>query len=156
MIGKTIGNYEILEPLGSGGMAEVYLADDTKHGRRVAIKVLRAEATASIGTERFLEEIQITANLQHPHILQLYDSGEVDGRPYYVMPRVDGESLRERLRSGRLPVDEALEIARQVGAALQYAHEHGVVHRDVKPENIMLQSGRWSPTSASPGRSLGR
>jgi tRNA A-37 threonylcarbamoyl transferase component Bud32 len=139
MIGKKISHYEIIEAVGSGGMAEVYLAEDTKHQRRVAIKVLRRETTASLGAQRFLEEIKLTANLQHPHILQLYDSGELEGVPFYVMPYVEGESLRDRLQRGPLTIAEAFEIGRQVGSALQFAHERGVVHRDIKPENVMLQ-----------------
>ncbi len=142
LVGKTLSHYKIIESVGSGGMADVYLADDTKHQRRVAIKVLRKETTAYLGAQRFLEEIKVTANLQHPHILQLYDSGEVDNAPFYVMPYVDGESLRERLQRGPMEVDEALEIGRQVGAALQYAHERGVVHRDIKPENVLMQAGQ--------------
>jgi len=142
MIGKRLNHYEIIEAVGSGGMADVYLAEDTKHQRRVAIKVLRQETTAALGAQRFLEEIKVTANLQHPHILQLYDSGEFEGTPFYVMPLVEGESLRERLERGPLEVADALDIGRQVGAALQYAHERGVIHRDIKPENVMLQAGQ--------------
>jgi tRNA A-37 threonylcarbamoyl transferase component Bud32/dienelactone hydrolase len=141
LIGKTLSHYEIIEAVGSGGMADVYLAQDTRHQRRVAIKVLRKEMTATLGPRRFLEEIKVTANLQHPHILQLYDSGEFEGAPFYVMPYLEGESLRERLQRGPLEIAEALEIGRQVGAALQFAHERGVIHRDIKPENVMLQAG---------------
>jgi Tol biopolymer transport system component len=123
-------------------MATVYLARDLRHDRKVALKVLRAELAAVIGAARFLVEIKTTANLQHPHILPLHDSGEVEGTAFYVMPFVDGESLRERLaREKQLPVDEAIRIAREVADALQYAHEHGVIHRDIKPENILLQGG---------------
>jgi Serine/threonine protein kinase len=134
-------------------MAVVYLAEDLKHHRRVAIKVLKPELSAIVGSERFLREIEIAATLQHPHILPLFDSGQVTaGHPersegpqsflYYVMPFVDGESLRERLtRETRLPLDTALQIIREIGSALQYAHEHDVVHRDVKPENVMLSGG---------------
>ena len=123
-------------------MATVYLAQDLKHDRRVAIKVLRPELAAVIGADRFLAEIKTTANLQHPHILSLFDSGTVDGTVFYVMPFVDGESLRDKLtREKQLPVDESLRIAREVADALQYAHEHGVIHRDIKPENILLQGG---------------
>jgi formylglycine-generating enzyme required for sulfatase activity/dienelactone hydrolase len=142
LIGKTLSHYEIIEVVGSGGMAEVYLAEDTKHQRRVAIKVLRREMTATQGPQRFLEEIKVTANLQHPHILQLYDSGEFEGAPFYVMPYIEGVSLRERLERGPLEVGEALEIGRQVGAALQFAHERGVIHRDIKPENVLIQAGQ--------------
>ncbi len=134
--------YTIERELGAGGMAMVYLAQDLKHDRRVAIKVLRPELAAVIGAERFLAEIKTTANLQHPHILSLFDSGTVDGTVFYVMPFVDGESLRDKLtREKQLPVDESLRVAREVADALQYAHEHGVIHRDIKPENILLQGG---------------
>ena len=123
-------------------MATVYLAEDLKHGRRVAIKVLHPELSAVLGGERFLGEIKVTANLQHPHILGLIDSGEADGLLYYVMPYVTGESLRARLqREQQLPVEDALRIAREVASALDYAHRQGVVHRDIKPENILLQDG---------------
>ncbi|UCG88060.1 MAG: protein kinase [Gemmatimonadota bacterium] len=134
--------YRIERPLGAGGMATVYLAHDLKHHRKVAIKVLRPELSASLFTERFLREIEITANLNHPHILPLLDSGEADGSLYYVMPLVEGESLRDRLnREKQLPVDEAVKIASEVADALGYAHGHNVIHRDVKPENIMLEAG---------------
>ena len=134
--------YRIERELGAGGMATVYLAHDVRHDRRVALKVLRPELAAVIGAERFLAEIRTTANLQHPHILPLFDSGQVDGTVFYVMPYVDGESLRDRLdREKQLPIDEALRIAGEVGDALQYAHRLGVIHRDIKPENILLQGG---------------
>ena len=136
------GRYRIERELGAGGMATVYQARDDRHGRSVAIKVLHPEVAASIGRERFLAEIRTTANLAHPHILPLFDSGEAAGLLYYVMPLVAGESLRARLdRESALDVDEALRITRQVADALAHAHECGVVHRDVKPENILLQSG---------------
>jgi eukaryotic-like serine/threonine-protein kinase len=123
-------------------MATVYLAEDLKHGRRVAIKLLHPELSAILGGERFLAEIKVTANLQHPHILGLIDSGEADGLLYYVMPYVAGESLRARLaRERQLPVEEALRLSREVASALDYAHRQGVVHRDIKPENILLQDG---------------
>src|SRR4051812_22133768 len=123
-------------------MATVYLAEDLKHGRRVAIKVLHPELSAVLGGERFLGEIKVTANLQHPHILGLIDSGEADGLLYYVMPYVTGESLRARLqRERQLPVEDALRIAREVASALDYAHRQGVVHRDIKPENVLLHDG---------------
>ena len=134
--------YRVERELGHGGMAVVFLAHDLKHQRRVAIKLLKPEISAALGSERFLREIAIAATLQHPHILPLYDSGEAGGLVYYVMPFVEGESLRQRLaRESQLPLDTALQITREVGSALQYAHEHGVVHRDIKPENIMLTGG---------------
>jgi Tol biopolymer transport system component/tRNA A-37 threonylcarbamoyl transferase component Bud32 len=134
--------YRLVRELGQGGMATVYLAEDLKHGRKVAIKVLHPELSAVLGSERFLAEIKVTANLQHPHILGLIDSGEADGLLYYVMPYVAGESLRARLiREGQLPVEEALRLAREVASALDYAHRQGVVHRDIKPENTLLQDG---------------
>jgi serine/threonine-protein kinase len=131
--------YSIERELGSGGMATVYLAEDLKHRRQVAIKVLRPELAASLGVERFVREIEIAANLTHPHILALFDSGEADGFLYYVMPFIEGESLRERLeREEKLPVREAIRLTDQVASALSYAHESGLVHRDIKPENILL------------------
>jgi serine/threonine-protein kinase len=134
--------YRIERELGQGGMATVYLAQDVRHDRLVALKVLRAELAAVIGASRFLAEIKTTANLQHPHILPLHDSGEVDGTVFYVMPYVDGESLRDRLnREKQLPVEEALRITVEVAGALEYAHQHKVIHRDIKPENILLQGG---------------
>src|SRR5262245_20540998 len=136
------GHYRLERELGQGGMATVYLAGDLRHDRRVALKVLRPELAAVIGASRFLQEIKTTANLQHPHILALHDSGEVDGTVFYVMPYVDGESLRDRLiREKQLPVDEAVRIAVEVAGALEYAHQHKVIHRDIKPENILLQGG---------------
>src|SRR3990170_3607869 len=133
------GRYAIECELGSGGMATVYLAQDLKHGRKVAIKVLRPELAAALGTERFVREIEIAAKLTHPHILPLFDSGEADGFLYYVMPYVEGESLRDRLnRQSRLPVQEAIRLTDQVASALAHAHERSVVHRDIKPENILL------------------
>jgi TolB-like protein/Flp pilus assembly protein TadD len=134
--------YRIEREVGAGGMATVYLAQDLKHHRAVAIKVLRAELAAALGPERFLREIEISAQLHHPHILPLYDSGDAGGLLYYVMPYVEGESLRDRLaREKQLPLDEALQLAREVADALSYAHSRGVVHRDIKPENILLESG---------------
>ena len=135
--------YRIDHEIGQGGMATVYLADDVKHDRKVALKVLRPELAAVIGAERFLQEIKTTANLQHPHILPLHDSGEADGFLFYVMPFIEGESLRDRLdRDNVLPVDQAVRIGREVADALDYAHRHGVIHRDIKPENILLHDGR--------------
>jgi len=136
------GRYRIERELGAGGMALVYLAHDLKHGRDVALKVLRPELSAVVGGERFVTEIRTTANLKHPHILPLFDSGEADGFLFYVMPYVEGESLRNRLeRETQLPVDEAVRIATKVGSALDHAHRHGVLHRDIKPANILLQDG---------------
>jgi tRNA A-37 threonylcarbamoyl transferase component Bud32 len=135
--------YRILRELGAGGMATVYLADDLRHARKVAVKVLRPELAAVIGAERFLAEIRTTANLQHPHILPLHDSGEADSFLYYVMPFVEGESLRDRLsREKQLPVHDAVRITSEVASALDYAHRHGVIHRDIKPENILMHDGR--------------
>ena len=152
------GRYTIEREIAQGGMATVYLARDLKHDRRVAIKVLREEIAAAVGAERFLEEIRVTASLQHPHILPLFDSGAVPAPPpevepaaergsgerpcvlFYVMPFVEGETLRSRLvRERRLPADVAVRIAREMADALEHAHQHGVVHRDVKPENVLLQ-----------------
>jgi serine/threonine-protein kinase len=136
------GRYRIERELGAGGMATVYLARDLKHSRPVALKVLKPELAAVVGAERFLAEIETTANLQHPHILPLFDSGEADGFLFYVMPYVDGESLRDRIdREKQLPVDEAIRLATAVANALQTAHEQGIVHRDIKPANILLSRG---------------
>src|SRR5688572_3631030 len=158
--------YAIERELGAGGMATVYLAHDVRHDRKVAIKVLRPELAAVIGAERFLSEIRTTANLQHPHILPLFDSGVLENKDegrgtrdeggaasslvpgpssflYYVMPLVEGISLRDRLsREKQLPITEAVRIAAEVASALDYAHRHGVIHRDIKPENILLHDGR--------------
>jgi Tol biopolymer transport system component len=134
--------YAIERELGAGGMATVYLAADLKHDRKVAIKLLRPELGAVIGADRFLKEIKTTANLQHPHILGLIDSGEVNGLLWYAMPFVEGESLRDRLtREKQLPIPDAVRIATEVAGALDYAHRHGVIHRDIKPENILLHDG---------------
>jgi tetratricopeptide (TPR) repeat protein len=137
---ESLGDrYEVEHELGRGGMAIVFLAHDRKLDRSVAIKVLRPELSASLGAERFLREIQIAARLQHPHVLPLYESGQADGLLYYVMPYVEGESLRDRLeREKQLPLEDAVQISRDVSEALGYAHSHGVVHRDIKPENILL------------------
>ena len=135
--------YRLEHELGQGGMATVYLAEDVKHRRKVAIKVLHPELSAVLGPDRFLKEIELTASLQHPHILPLFDSGAADGLLYYVMPYVEGESLRARLtREKQLPVPDAVRIASEVAGALDYAHRRGVVHRDIKPENILLHDGR--------------
>jgi WD40 repeat protein len=134
--------YAIERELGSGGMATVYLARDLRHERLVALKVLRPELATALGPDRFLREIKFAARLQHPHILPLFDSGAADGRLFYVLPYVDGESLRTRLmREKQLPIEDAVRIAREVASALDYAHRHGVIHRDIKPENILLQDG---------------
>ncbi len=134
--------YDVERQVGEGGMATVYLAHDLKHRRRVAIKVLRPELAASLGTKRFLQEVDIAARLQHPHILPVYDSGEADGLLYYVMPFVEGESLRQRLQKGkRIRWSEALAITREVASALDYAHRQGIVHRDIKPANILISQG---------------
>jgi eukaryotic-like serine/threonine-protein kinase len=156
--------YRIDRELGAGGMATVYLAQDLKHDRKVAIKVLRAELASAIGAERFLAEIRTTANLHHPHIVPLFDSGAVGGSVFYVMPVVDGESLRARIeRERRLPVADAVRLISEVASALDYAHRQGVIHRDIKPENILLQDGRAmvadfgiALATASPGDRLTR
>jgi serine/threonine-protein kinase len=136
------GRYALKRELGQGGMAVVFLADDLRHDRKVAIKVLRPEISAEIGAERFSREIKMAAGLTHPHILSLYDSGEAGGLLFYVMPNIEGRSLRERLDKERqLPLEEALRIAREVASALDYAHRHQVVHRDIKPENVLLHEG---------------
>ncbi|MEO7501014.1 MAG: serine/threonine-protein kinase, partial [Gemmatimonadaceae bacterium] len=133
------GLYSVDRELGRGGMATVYLAQDAKHDRTVALKVLHPELASSLGPDRFLREIKLAARLNHPHILPLYDSGEADGFLYYVMPYVEGESLRERLdRQKQLPVDEAVHHANAIASALDYAHRQGIIHRDIKPENVML------------------
>ena len=135
--------YRIERELGQGGMATVYLAEDLKHKRKVALKVLKPELAAVLGAERFVQEITTTASLQHPHILPLFDSGTADGFLYYVMPFIEGETLRDKLnRETQLGVDDAVRIAREVADALDYAHRRGVIHRDIKPENILIQNGR--------------
>jgi len=142
LIAALAGRYAIARELGAGGMARVYLARDLKHDRDIALKVLRPELAAALGAERFLEEIRISAKLDHPHILTLIDSGATDGFVYYVLPFVRGESLRDKLnRDKQLGLEEALAITQQVASALDYAHRQGVVHRDIKPENILIQEG---------------
>jgi serine/threonine-protein kinase len=148
--------YKVERELGSGAMAVVALAHDLRHHRRVAIKILRPELTSLMGPERFLREIDISASLMHPHILPLHDSGEADGLLYYVMPYVEGESLRGRLdREPRLPVEDALQIAREVADALAYAHHRGFVHRDIKPENILLGGGHAVVADFGIARAIG-
>jgi len=134
--------YAIEREIGAGGMATVYLAEDLKHHRKVAVKVLRPELAAVLGPERFLREIETTANLNHPHILPLFDSGDEEGFLFYVMPYVEGESLRQRLdHEKQLPIEDALKIAQEVGDALSFAHTRDVIHRDIKPENILFEGG---------------
>ncbi|MEO8193731.1 MAG: protein kinase [Gemmatimonadales bacterium] len=143
LAGALSDRYRIEREIGQGGMATVYLAEDIRHHRRVAIKVLHAELSAVIGPERFVKEIELTANLQHPHILPLFDSGAADGLLYYVMPFVEGETLRGRLdRERQLPIADAIRIATDVADAIDYAHKRHVIHRDIKPENILLHDGR--------------
>jgi serine/threonine-protein kinase len=138
-----VDRYRIERELGQGGMAMVYLAQDLRHDRRVAVKVLRPELAAVIGAERFLAEIKTTAHLQHPHILPLFDSGEAGGQLFYVMPFIEGESLRDRLsRDKQLPIADAVRIATEVASALDYAHRHKIIHRDIKPENVLLHDGQ--------------
>jgi serine/threonine-protein kinase len=141
--------YVVERELGAGGMATVYLAQDVRHDRPVALKVFRPEVGAAFGAERFVREIKMLARLRHPFILPLLDSGEAAGTLYFVMPYIDGESLRGRLvREGPLPVEEAVELARSLADALAYAHGEGIVHRDVKPENVLLS--RQGPRARRP------
>jgi eukaryotic-like serine/threonine-protein kinase len=149
--------YAVQRELGRGGMAVVYLARDVRHRRDVALKLLRPELAAALGAERFLREIETVARLAHPHIVPLLDSGEVHGQPYYVMPYVAGESLRDRLtREGNLAIDEARRIAQEVAAALDYAHRENVLHRDLKPENILLADGLAVVTDFGIARAISR
>jgi len=140
---EALGNrYAVEREIATGGTATVYLANDLRYQRRVAVKVFRPEIAEALGHERFVREIAVVAKLNHPHIVPLLDSGEVEELMYYVMPAVEGESLRERLsREGQLPVDDALQIARDVAVAVDYAHTRNIVHRDIKPENILLTAG---------------
>jgi len=142
LVAALADRYRLEHELGAGGMATVYLAHDLRHDRSVAVKVLRPELAAVIGADRFLAEIKTTAALQHPHILPLFDSGLADGFLFYVMPLIEGESLRDRLkREHQLPVEDSIRLAKEIGSALDYAHRHGVIHRDIKPENILLHDG---------------
>jgi serine/threonine protein kinase len=150
------GTYRIERELGAGGMGTVFLAEDLRHGRKVAIKVLRPEVSASTGTERFLREIRIAAGLQHPNILGLIDSGEAGTLLYYVMPYVEGSTLRVRLvRDGELPIDEALRILREIAEALDFAHCRGIVHRDIKPENVLFMAGHAQLADFGIAKALG-
>lgn len=149
------GRYSVESEIGRGGMATVFIATDLKHDRRVAVKVIHPGIAATLGTDRFLREIQIAARLEHPHILSLYDSGDADGLPFYVMPFVEGESLADRLeREGPLPIEEALEIAGEVADGLAYAHRQGVIHRDIKPGNILLAEGHALIADFGVGRAI--
>ncbi|HXY70896.1 MAG TPA: serine/threonine-protein kinase, partial [Gemmatimonadales bacterium] len=149
------GRYALDRELGQGGMAIVFLARDLRHDRQVALKVLRPEVSAEVGAERFLREIKLAAGLTHPHILPVYDSGESGGLLFYVMPNMEGRSVRERLeREKQLPLEEALKITREVASALDYAHRHQVVHRDIKPENILLHEGAAMVADFGIGKAL--
>ena len=161
--GTRVGPYRLTAEIGSGAAATVYVAEDTKHQRRVALKLLNGDASSALGGDRFRREIEVVAQLQHPHILPLHDSGELDGRLYYVMPLVSGETLRDRIaRTGPLPLDEIRRVATDVAAALDYAHRRGVIHRDVKPANILIDDehaivadfGIAHVASTSPSRQL--
>ena len=148
--------YRVERVLGEGGMATVYLAVDIKHNRKVALKVMRPELAATLGAERFLREVEIAGRLNHPHILPMHDSGEADGLLYYVMPFIDGESLRDRIkREGQLPVEEALRLAREVSEALAHAHAQGVIHRDMKPANVLLSAGHALVADFGIARAMG-
>ncbi|HYN09014.1 MAG TPA: protein kinase [Vicinamibacterales bacterium] len=149
------GRYAVDRELGQGGMAVVFLARDLRHDRQVAVKVLRPEIAAEVGAERFLREIKFAAGLTHPHILPVHDSGDADGLLFYVMPAMGGRSLRERLdRERQLPLEDAVRITREVAAALDYAHRHDVVHRDIKPDNILLHEGAAMVADFGIGRAL--
>ena len=156
LVAALADRYRIERELGQGGMATVYLAEDLKHKRNVALKVLKPELAAVLGADRFVQEITTTARLQHPHILPLFDSGVADGFLYYVMPFIDGETLRGKLdRETQLGVTEAVRITTEIADALHHAHEHGVIHRDIKPENILLANGRPMVAGAARRAQLG-
>ena len=143
LAGLIADRYTVERELGTGGMAVVYLAHDIKHDRPVAIKVLKPQLGAVLGAERFLAEIKVTAHLQHPNLLPLFDSGSADGLLYYVMPFIEGETLRQKIdREGQLSINETVRLVTLIASALDFAHAHGVVHRDLKPENILLQAGQ--------------
>src|SRR6476661_7365184 len=151
------GRYHLERELGQGGMAIVFLAQDLRHDRKVALKVLRPDLSAAIGAERFLREIKLAAGLNHPHILPVYDSGQAGDLLFYVMPNMEGRSLRERLqRERQLPLGDALGITREVASALDYAHRHQVVHRDIKPENILLHEGAAMVADFGIGKALSK
>ena len=154
--GALADRYAIERELGRGGMATVYLAQDLKHHRPIALKVLHAQLAAVLGTDRFLREIETAANLNHPHILPLFDSGDAEGLLWYAMPLVEGESLRDRLdREQQLPLDDALQITREVADALGYAHSRGIIHRDIKPENLLLAHGHALVADFGIARAIG-
>ena len=157
LLAEALRDRYILErELGRGGMATVYLAHDLRHDRPVALKVLRPELAATLGPERFLQEIKLAARLQHPHILSVHDSGETAGQLWFTMPFIEGESLRDRLnREKQLPVEDAIRLTREAAEALDYAHRHGVIHRDIKPENILLSEGHALVADFGIGRALG-
>src|SRR5690349_13448277 len=139
---SVLGNsYALERELGGGGMSRVFAATEKAFGRKVVIKVLPTELGAGVNVDRFKREIQLAANLQHPHIVPVLTAGEMDGIPYYTMPFIDGESLRARLTRGPLPIHDAVSVMRDVARALAYAHEHGVVHRDIKPDNVLIAGG---------------
>ncbi len=151
-----VGRYEVERVLGEGGMATVYLAHDQKHNRKVAVKVMRPELAATLGADRFLREVQVAAQLSHPHILPMHDSGEANGVLYYVMPYVEGETLKERVaKEGQMSVNETMRLGREVAEALAYAHTRGIIHRDIKPGNILLQSGHALVADFGIARALG-
>jgi serine/threonine protein kinase len=154
--GALSDRYRIERELGQGGMATVYLAEDLRHDRKVALKVLRQDVAQTVGAERFLQEIRLAARLSHPHILPLFDSGEAAGFLFYVMPNVEGQSVRDQLdKQGPLPMDVAVQISKEVADALDYAHRHGVVHRDIKPDNIMLHEGHAMVADFGIGKAIG-